>query len=63
MTVTERIIAMFLVGSGLTFVEMITLYQSATYPAIISILLFIAFSLFNGFIFTEAVDNANKNTR
>lgn len=51
---------MFFTGTGLTFIEMVTLYRSADYPAIISIMFFIAFSLFNGLLFIEAIENSDK---
>jgi uncharacterized membrane protein len=56
MKIKEKLLIMFFVGFGLTFIEMITLYWSLDKPAIVSILLFLAFSMFNGFIYTEAID-------
>ena len=57
---TEKLIIMFLIGFGLTSIEAIILYFSFKQPAIVSIFFFLVFSIFNGFIYTEAINIDNK---
>ena len=60
MKIYQKVTGIFMVGSGLTFIEMFVIYASLNYPAILSIVLFIIFSLFNGYIFMEAIENADR---
>ena len=57
LSIPEKLIHVTMVGFGITFAETLASYWAMQQAGWVYIVLFLSFSVFNGFLFSEALEN------